>query len=126
MALQESGENYLETILVLHQKKGYVRSIDVAREMGFSKPSISRAMSILREEGYITMDEAGQILLTHKGREKAEHVYERHCMITSYFTDVLGVNPEIAAADACRIEHIISQESFELMKKHLHQRQEAD
>ncbi len=120
MAIQESGENYLETILVLHQRKGYVRSIDIAHELGFTKPSISRAMSILRENGYITMDDKnGQILLTEKGREKAERVYERHCLITRYFTDVLGVSPETADADACRIEHIISEESFNRMKIHL-------
>lgn len=118
--IQESGENYLETILVLYRKKGYVRSIDIAHELGFTKPSISRAMSILREDGYITMDDkSGQILLTQKGLEKAERVYERHCLITRYFTEVLGVSPETADADACRIEHIISEESFERMKSHL-------
>ncbi|MFA9380555.1 MAG: metal-dependent transcriptional regulator [Acetanaerobacterium sp.] len=120
MVMQESGENYLETILVLHQRSGYVRSIDIASELGFTKPSISRAMSILRENGYITMDDKnGQILLTDKGREKAEKVYERHCMITRYLTEVLGVSPETADTDACRIEHIISQESFDRMKGYL-------
>ncbi len=127
MAIQESGENYLETILVLYHKKGTVRSIDIAHELGFTKPSISRAMSILREDGYITMDDKnGQILLTQKGRDKAEHVYERHCLITRYLTEVLGVSPETADADACRIEHVISQESFNCMKDYLSAQKATD
>ncbi len=117
MVIQQSGEDYLETILILHQKSGYVRSVDIANELGYTKPSISRAMSILRENGYITMDDKnGQIRLTDKGKEKAERVYERHCLIARYFTDILGVTREVATDDACRIEHIISEESFERMK----------
>ncbi len=119
MVIQESGENYLETILILQQKSGYVRSIDIAAELGFTKPSISRAMSILKQNEYITMDKNGQILLTDKGREKAEKVYERHCLIARYLTTALGVDEETADKDACRIEHIISQQSFDRMKQYV-------
>ncbi len=119
MKLQESGENYLETILVLKKRLGYVRSIDVATELGFSKPSVSRAMGILKTDGYITIEANGNICLTDKGMEKASSVYDRHVTITRYLSEVLGVELHTAENDACRIEHIISQETFEKIKMHL-------
>lgn len=109
--IHESGEDYLETILILHQKQGDVRSIDIAHEMELSKPSVSRAMGILRSGGFITVDEGGYITLTDVGRELAETIYERHCFFTEWLID-LGVSPEVAAEDACRLEHDISAESF--------------
>ncbi len=118
MKIQESGENYLETILILSKKQGSVRSIDVARELGFSKPSISRAMHILQDNGYLDMDANGLILLTEKGKETAERVYDRHLTLTKCL-HALGVSEETAAQDACRIEHVISQESFDCLKRHL-------
>ena len=117
MKIQESGENYLETILILKQEKGYVRSIDIAQKLEFSKPSVSRAMSLLKSGGYITMDKDGLINLTDAGLEIAECIYERHCLLTEWLT-ALGVNPEVAAADACRIEHVISAETFSKIKEH--------
>ncbi|MCQ4948298.1 metal-dependent transcriptional regulator [Bittarella massiliensis] len=114
--MQESGENYLETILLLRQRQGHVRSIDVATELGFSKPSISRAIGILKSAGYVQVGEGGNILLTETGQQKAEAVYERHRLISRYLVLTLGVPAEIADADACRIEHIISQESFDQIK----------
>ena len=116
MKLQESGENYLETILLLRQRQGHVRSIDVATELGFSKPSISRAIGILKSAGYVQVGEGGNILLTEAGQQKAEAVYERHRLISRYLVLTLGVPAEIADVDACRIEHIISQESFDQIK----------
>lgn len=116
MKLQESGENYLETILLLRQRQGHVRSIDMATELGFSKPSISRAIGILKSAGYVQVGEGGNILLTETGQQKAEAVYERHRLISRYLVLTLGVPAEIADADACRIEHIISQESFDQIK----------
>lgn len=116
MKLQESGENYLETILVLKNRLGYVRSIDIATELGFSKPSISRAMSILKENGYIIVEPTGNIILTDMGLERANKIYERHVYISKYLEMVLGVTDETAEKDACRIEHIISEESFSKMK----------
>lgn len=116
MKLQESGENYLETILVLHNKTGFVRSIDIASELGFSKPSISHAMMLLRNGGYIEMDsKTNQITLTDSGRSIAERIYERHCVLSEYLVS-LGVSDETAAADACKIEHDISEETFEKIK----------
>lgn len=116
MAIQESGENYLEAILVLKQRNGYVRAIDVAHELGFSKPSVSRAMSILKKAGHIETDGLNQILLTDSGREIAETIYERHRVLTAFLTS-LGVDEETAANDACRIEHVISPLSFEKIKE---------
>ena len=113
MKLQESGENYLETILLLKKKKNFVRSVDVAEELGYSKPSISRAMGPLREAGLITMGEGGNIEFTETGLQRAEGVYERHTAITRFLMDTLGVSEEMAEENACRIEHIISQELFE-------------
>lgn len=117
MKIQESAENYLETILILHQKNGAVRSIDIANELQFSKPSVSIAMRNLRENGYIQVDEAGFITLLPRGMEIAERIYERHTLLTDWLT-ALGVTPETAAEDACRIEHVISAESFEAIKNH--------
>jgi Mn-dependent DtxR family transcriptional regulator len=117
MKMQESGENYLESILVLSQQKGMVRSIDVVNAMNFSKPSISNAMRRLRENGYIRMERTGWITLTDKGREVAEAVYERHRLLTGYLVK-LGVSEKTAAEDACRIEHVLSQETFDCIKNH--------
>jgi len=116
----ESKENYLETILILYNRNGSVRSVDIAAEMEFSKPSVSIAMKNLREEGCITVDESGYITLTESGREIAERVYERHVLFTEWLTS-LGVPEDIAAADACRIEHDISAESFAAIKKYIKQ-----
>jgi len=121
MALYESGENYLETILVLKKRNGKVRSVDVATELEFSKPSISRAIGILKKEGLIMVDENGWIELTDAGRQRAAAVYDRHNIIADYLSDVLGVDKETAERDACRIEHIISEESFLKMKERLSQ-----
>ncbi len=117
MKIQESGENYLETILILQTKNGYVRSIDVANELDFTKASVSRAMSILKEAGYITMEQNGNLVLTDTGRKKAEAVYERHTLIAQFLEMTLGVSDDIALQDSCRIEHIISEESFERIKE---------
>lgn len=126
MKMQESGENYLETILILKQEKGYVRSIDIAMKLDFSKPSVSRAMSLLRENGYITMDpKEGWIELTDSGREIAERIYERHQVISQWLMD-LGVAEETATADACRIEHVISPETFDRIKEHIAQDRAAN
>ena len=116
MNLQESGEMYLETILVLSKKSSQVRSIDVGEYMGYSKPSVSRAMSKLKNDGYITIDESGYISLTGSGNAVAEKIYERHTLLTEFITR-LGVEYSIAAADACKIEHDISDETFEAMKR---------
>lgn len=112
MKLQESAENYLETILILKKTKGAVRSIDIAQFLNFSKPSISRAMSLLRENQYITMDKEGWIELTDAGKHIAESIYERHEKMTAWLISI-GVSPEAAAADACRMEHVISEETFQ-------------
>ena len=117
MKIQESGENYLETILILKNKKGFVRAIDVANELGFSKPSISRAMGILKEAEYITIQPDGNIILTPAGYTRASAVYERHVYISKYLTDILGVDEKTADKDACRIEHIISDETFAKIKE---------
>lgn len=113
MAIYESGEDYLETILILEKKNGTVRSVDIAIEMGFSKPSVSRAMGILKKSGYIIVDEKGHILLTEDGRQLAERIYGRHQTISRFFIEVLGVSEEIAIKDACRIEHDLSDETYE-------------
>ncbi|MGI5928330.1 metal-dependent transcriptional regulator [Pseudoflavonifractor sp.] len=118
MKIQESAENYLETILMLKEEKGAVRSIDIARKMDFSKPSISRAMSLLRENGYITMDKEGLIDLTDAGMEIASRIYERHRLLSKWLM-ALGVSPETASEDACRIEHDVSDETFQKIKEHI-------
>ena len=120
MSLLESGENYLETILVLTKRNGSVRSIDIAEEMNFTKASVSRAMSILKRDNYIIMEPDGRILLTKDGQKKAAAVYDRHVTLTRFINEILGVDEEIAEKDACRIEHVISKESFEAIKRHLH------
>ncbi len=117
MKIHESGENYLETILVLQNKNGSVRSIDIASELDFTKASVSRAMSILKNEGYINMEAGGNISLTEKGLNRANMVYERHRLITEYLIKALDISAEIATSDACRIEHVISEESFEKIKE---------
>lgn len=118
MKIQESAENYLETILIIRQRKGYVRSIDIVNELDFTKPSVSVAMKNLRENGYISMDEKGYIILLEKGEEIAQTMLERHVMLTKWLTQ-LGVDEQTAVHDACRIEHVISKESFEAIKKHV-------
>lgn len=116
MSLQESGEMYLETILILSQKTGSVRAIDVGEYMGFSKPSVSRAMSILKSGGFVKTDESGHLLLTEAGMEIAEKIYERHTLLTKLLIQI-GVSEGTAAEDACKIEHDISDETFEAMKR---------
>lgn len=119
MKIQESAENYLETILVLGNRKPQVRSIDIANELNFSKPSVSVAMKNLRLNGYIQMDHDGFITLTPSGKAIADKIYERHRLLSSWL-EQLGVDPEIAAEDACRMEHVISAESFDAIKRHTH------
>ena len=116
----ESAENYLETILILSKKLPVVRSVDIANELGFKKSSVSIAMKNLREKNHITVTDAGFIYLTDSGKEIAEMIYERHELLTD-FLGKLGVNPEVAAEDACRIEHVISAESFAAVKVHASQ-----
>ncbi len=116
MKIHESAENYLETILMIKNKKGAVRSIDIANELEFSKPSVSVAMKNLRENGYIDVDSNGYITLLESGLEIAEKMYERHTTLSNWLIG-LGVNPETAVEDACKIEHIISEESFKAIKK---------
>lgn len=123
--IYESGENYLETILMLAQQGEGVRSVDVASQLGVTKASVSRAMKILRENGYISMPKNGLITLTEKGRERAHQVYERHRLITEFLSRVLGVGAETAEQDACRIEHIISQETFAAICRSLRQGDEG-
>lgn len=120
MATSESAENYLETILILSKKLPVVRSVDVATELGFKKSSVSIAMKNLREKQHITVTDAGYIYLTDSGREIAEMIYERHELISSWLIR-LGVPEDIATEDACRIEHVISKESFDAMKKYVFQ-----
>ena len=117
MNLQESGEMYLETIYVLSKKYKDVRAIDVGEYMGYSKPSVSRAVGLLKNGGYLVVDELGHLSLTGAGIEVAEKIYERHTMLTKYLT-ILGVDPEVAAEDACKMEHVISDESFQAIKRH--------
>ncbi len=114
--IQESGEMYLETILILSRKKGTVRSLDVAEYMGFSKPSVSRAVGILRRDGYLEMSADGHLTLTDAGTAAAERIYERHTVISG-FLESLGVDPETAAADACKMEHDISDVTLEAIKR---------
>ena len=118
MSVHESGEMYLEAILVLSKRNGYVRSIDVSEYLGYSKPSVSRAMGILRTGDYITVDKDGSITLTESGSEIAEKICERHTVLTRFLTR-LGVSEETAAADACKLEHDISEESFNALRRHL-------
>ncbi len=114
--IHASGEDYLEAVLMLQKKTGMVRSVDLARHMGFSKPSISHAVGILRKEGFLTVDADGYLHLTETGREVAEKIYERHCVITSGLVS-LGVEPAQAEQDACRMEHVVSDESFQKLRE---------
>lgn len=118
MALQESGEMYLETILILQKSNGFVRSTDISEHMGYSKPSVSRAMGLLRAGGYIVMDEENLITLTDSGREVAQKIFDRHTTITNLLIK-LGVSTEIAAEDACKMEHVISDETFNAIQSFL-------
>ena len=118
MHIQESGEMYLETILILSREKQYVRSIDVCEYMGYSKPSISRAVSLLRNSGYVDMDDRGYLSLTDSGRAIAEKIYERHLVLSTVLKN-LGVDEKAAVEDACRIEHVISDETFAAIKDHI-------
>ena len=117
MELHESGQMYLETIHVLLQRQERVRAIDVGNHLGYSKPSVSRALGLLRQDGYITVDGDGHIALTPSGLAQAEHIYERHTVLTAMLT-ALGVDEQTAAEDACRMEHVISDESFAAVKRH--------
>ena len=116
--MQESGEMYLETILVLSREKDAVRAIDVGQRMGYSKPSVSRALGRLKADGYLLVDGGGYLRLTEKGSAIAEKIYERHHVLSELLTRI-GVSPETAAEDACRIEHVISDESFAAVKRHV-------
>ena len=118
MHIQESGEMYLETIHVLLQKNGHCRSVDISEHMGYSKPSVSRAVGLLKNGGYIVVDKDGLITLTESGLAIAQKIFERHTTLTRMLVS-LGVNPEVAAEDACRMEHAISDESFQAIKKHV-------
>ena len=115
MSLRESGEMYLESILRLSEKLPVVRSIDISEYMGYSKPSVSRAVGLLKNGGYITVDGDGLLVLTDSGKDIAEKIYERHTMLTDFFVR-LGVDPEVASDDACKIEHVISDETISAMK----------
>lgn len=116
--LQESGEMYLESVYVLSQKMGNVRSLDVAEYMGFSKPSVSRAVGLLKEGGYLVSDSNGYLVLTTLGEERARKIYERHTILSEVLV-AIGVDPKIAAEDACRVEHVISDETFDAVKRHV-------
>lgn len=118
MRIQESAENYLETILILRNRLGNVRSIDIANELEYAKPSVSIAMKNLRENGFLTMDKDGYITLTESGRRIAESMYERHTLLTQCLISI-GVDEKTAAADSCRIEHVISQQTFEKIRTYM-------
>lgn len=121
MHLKESGEMYLETILILSRKNGAVRSVDISEYMSYSKPSVSRAVGLLKTDGYITVDGGGYITLTESGSRIAEKIYERHTVLAEALK-LLGVSDSAATADACKIEHDISDESFEAIKRHLNKK----
>lgn len=116
MSIQESGEMYLESILVLSRDNPNIRAIDISEYMGFSKPSVSRALGLLKKDGFVTSNEHGYLTLTDKGREIAEKIYERHTELTNFLT-LIGVDRDTASKDACKIEHVISDESFSAIKK---------
>lgn len=119
MQIHQSAEDYLEKILMLHERLGYARSVDIAAELKVTKPSVSVAMKRLRENGYIDMDEDGLINLTQQGRAIAERVYDRHKVLSAFFRD-LGVEDEVAAEDACKVEHVISEETFMAICRFVH------
>ena len=118
MKIHESGENYLEAILIIRKRQSFVRSIDIAKEMNFSKASVSRAVNKLKENGFLDVDDSGLLELTKKGEDLAVLIYERHRFFTDFLV-YLGVDKDIAAQDACKIEHVLSKESFDAMKKYL-------
>ncbi|MDE6730399.1 MAG: metal-dependent transcriptional regulator [Oscillospiraceae bacterium] len=122
MSLHESGEDYLETIYLLSKKNPFVRSVDIANELNYTKASVSRAMKLLREASLITMADDGQICLTKKGLRKAQDVYSRHTLITDFFEQQLGVNAVTAEKDACKIEHVISEETFLRLRAYMMER----
>lgn len=124
MKIKESAENYLETIYILSLKNSHVRSIDIVNELDFAKPSVSVAMKNLREHGYISMDSDGYITLTDQGKTIAENMYERHILLSQWLMD-LGVDEDTATEDACRIEHFLSNDSFEAIKKHIKEWQKS-
>ena len=115
MKIQESGENYLETILILEKRNGIARSVDIANELNFSRASVSRAMSLLKSSGYIEIGNINQIVLTDSGRKIAEEIYEKHCILKNFLVSI-GVDADVAAEDACRMEHIISDQTFNCLK----------
>lgn len=121
--MHESGENYLETILILQKRKGEVRSVDIAEELGYSKASISRAIGILKDNEYVVVGGGGRIEFTEKGQQAAEAIYERHCLIGRFLEYALDLDHATADKDACRIEHIISPETFERIKSYVHRAQ---
>ena len=118
MKIRKSSEDYLEAMLVMQERHGYIRSIDIAAELGVTKPSVSYATKRLRENGYITMDKEGLITLTDKGMEIAESMYERHRLLTQFFVR-LGIQEDVAREDACKIEHDLSEETFQAIKNHV-------
>lgn len=115
MKIQESGENYLETILILQKRNGIARSVDIANELNFSRASVSRAMTLLKTSGHIEIGNINQIVLTDKGREIAEKIYEKHCILKDFLM-IIGVEKDIATEEACKIEHIISEQTFNCIK----------
>lgn len=119
MQIHQSAEDYLEKILMLHERLGYARSVDIANELKVTKPSVSVAMKRLRENGYIEMDSNGLITLTPKGKAIADRIYDRHKVLSAFFRD-LGVSDETAAADACKVEHVLSEESFAAVCRFVH------
>ena len=123
--IKESGENYLETILLLERRNGIVRLVDVANELGVSKPSVNRAMGVLKRDGYVLQELYGDITLTQSGRERANAILKRHKSITDFLSQVLGVDSETAENDACRIEHVISQQTAERMIQYMKEHQIA-
>jgi Mn-dependent DtxR family transcriptional regulator len=118
MALQESGEMYLETIYVLNKANTHVRSVDISEHMGYSKPSVSRAVGLLKQGGYLTVEDTGNLLLSEEGRQIAEKIYARHTLLKAVLMR-LGVDEQTAAEDACKMEHVISDATFEAISKHL-------
>ncbi len=123
--MHESGENYLETILMIKEKKGVVRSIDVARTLNFSKPSVSRAMGLLRDQGFISTEAGGDIQLTQAGLEKAKSIYARHLLLTAFLQKVTGVSEELAEENACRMEHILDQEVVDGISNYMKEQEET-
>ena len=124
MQVHESGEMYLETILILSQSSGFVRAVDVGEYLGYSKPSVSRALGILKSGGFITVDRDGAIHMTDSGRAIGEKIYERHTYLSQLFMK-LGVSQEVAVADACKMEHCISDETFQALKRHVMEHQDS-